>query len=98
MEFSNYYGIVQAGGSMDKNGFYGAATFTDDDGNVLVRPHHDTRDRQREHVAARGRAARPHLRDLRPRPGGGKPKMRARMPNFFIAFDRAEIDPFRQTI
>jgi hypothetical protein len=34
MEFSNYYGIVQAGGTMDKNGFYASATFTDEDGNV----------------------------------------------------------------
>ena len=36
MEFSNYYGIVPKGSSLDKNGFYGASTFTDADGEVVA--------------------------------------------------------------
>ncbi|MFZ1993994.1 MAG: FAD-binding protein, partial [Solirubrobacteraceae bacterium] len=35
MEFSNYYGIVPKGSSMDKNGFNMVSTFYDADGNVV---------------------------------------------------------------
>ena len=67
MEFSNYYGIVPVGGSIDKNGFYGAATFTDADGNVLASGFSDNRGvggpRTWLLEAAPRRAG---LRDLRP--------------------------------
>ena len=97
MEFSNYYGIVPVGGSMDKNGFYGAATFTDADGNVLASGFTTT--------AGVGGArtwlleAALHgpvyaIFDLAP--PEARPNMRAQMPNFFMAFDRHGIDPFAQ--
>ena len=35
MEFSNYYGIVPKGSSMDKNGFNMVSTFYDADGNIV---------------------------------------------------------------
>ena len=97
MEFSNYYGIVPVGGSMDKNGFYGAATFTDADGNVLASGFTTT--------AGVGGArtwlleAALHgpvyaIFDLAP--PEARPNMRAQMPNFFMAFDRHGIDPFTE--
>ncbi|HEX3802392.1 MAG TPA: FAD-binding protein [Solirubrobacteraceae bacterium] len=97
MEFSNYYGIVPAGGSMDKNGFYAGATFTDADGNVLAAG-----------FMSPGGIGGPGTWLLEAvlhgpvyaifdrAPAEAWPKMRAQMPNFFVAFDRHGIDPFRQ--
>ena len=72
MEFSNYYGIVPVGGSMDKNGFYGAATFTDADGNVLASGFTTTRGVGGARTwLLEAALARPGVRDLRPRPARG---------------------------
>ncbi len=100
MEFSNYYGIVPAGTTMDKNGFYPAATFTDEDGEVVavgwsgplgaVGPH--PVDASLLRAGLRG----PVYAILDRAPQAARPAMRAGMPNYFLAFDRLGIDPFRQ--
>jgi succinate dehydrogenase/fumarate reductase flavoprotein subunit len=100
MEFSNYYGIVPKGSSLDKNGFYGASTFTDADGEVValgwsgaigaVGPH------PWEASLARAALRGPVFSILDRAPEDARPAMRAAMPNFFMALDRLGIDPFRQ--
>lgn len=97
MEFSNYYGVVPLGGSLDKNGFYGAATFTDADGNVLGAG-----------FGASGGIGGPRSWVLEAildgpmfaifdrAPEQARPNMRAAMPNFFMSLDRHGIDPFTQ--
>lgn len=97
MEFSNYYGIVQAGGTMDKNGFYASATFTDEDGNVLAfgRPS-DNGIRSGNTWLMEAALYGPVYAIFDRASEDVQPTMRARVPNFFVAFDRAGIDPFRQ--
>lgn len=100
MEFSNYYGIVPKGSSLDKNGFYGASTFTDADGEVValgwsgavgaVGPH------PWEASLARAALRGPVFSILDRAPEASRPAMRAAMPNFFMALDRLGIDPFRR--
>lgn len=97
MEFSNYYGIVPVGGSLDKNGFYGAATFTDTDGNVLASGFATTRGVGGPRtwlLEAILDGPIYALFDLAP--ADARPNMRAQMPNFFMALDRHGIDPFTQ--
>jgi succinate dehydrogenase/fumarate reductase flavoprotein subunit len=97
MEFSSYYGIVPVGGSMDKNGFYGAATFTDVDGNVLAAGFTSTRGVGGPRtwlLEASLHGPVYAIFDLAP--VEARPNMRAQMPNFFMAFDRHGIDPFEQ--
>jgi succinate dehydrogenase/fumarate reductase flavoprotein subunit len=100
MEFSNYYGIVPKGSSLDKNGYYGASTFTDADGEVVavgwsgavgaVGPH------PWEASLARAGLRGPVFAILDRAPEASRPAMRAAMPNFFMALDRLGIDPFTQ--
>ncbi len=97
MEFSNYYGIVPVGGSMDKNGFYGAATFTDADGNVLASGFRENRGVGGPRTWLLEAALDgPVYAIFDLAPVEARPNMRAQMPNFFIAFDRHGIDPFTQ--
>ncbi|MEA2177799.1 MAG: hypothetical protein QOG77_1096, partial [Solirubrobacteraceae bacterium] len=100
MEFSNYYGIVPKGSSLDKNGYYGASTFTDSDGDVVavgwsgavgaVGPH------PWEASLARAGLRGPVFSILDRAPVASRAPMRAAMPNFFMALDRLGIDPFTQ--
>jgi succinate dehydrogenase/fumarate reductase flavoprotein subunit len=89
MEFSGFYGIVPKSTSMDKNGYYGFATFTREDGSVI------------EGSLFEGRA--PLLRasldgpvyaqfDRAPREHWDV--MRRAMPNFFVVMDKLGQDPF----
>lgn len=97
MEFSNYYGIVPSGGSMDKNGFYGAATFTDADGNVLASGFTTTSGVGGARTWLLEAALHgPVFAIFDLAPEDARPNMRAQMPNFFVAFDRHGIDPFRE--
>jgi succinate dehydrogenase/fumarate reductase flavoprotein subunit len=91
MEFSSYYGMVPLGTSMDKNGYYVFATFTDEDGHEI------------DGDVLGGRA--PLLRaaldgplyavfDKAPAEHHGA--LRSFMPNFFMVTDKLGIDPFRQ--
>jgi succinate dehydrogenase/fumarate reductase flavoprotein subunit len=97
MEFCNYYGIVPVGGSLDKNGFYGAATFTDEDGHVLASGFTST-----SGVGGPRTWLLPQALDgpvyaiFDLAPPDAWPTMRAQMPNLFTAMDRHGIDPFTQ--
>lgn len=95
MEFSNYYGIVPKGGSMDKNGFNMVSTFYDGDGNVVQSGWSGAGGAN----GARATLIRAHLEgpifqrmDLAP--VEAREGMRAQMPNFFVNLDRLGIDPF----
>jgi succinate dehydrogenase/fumarate reductase flavoprotein subunit len=97
MEFSNYYGIVPVGGSMDKNGFYGVATFTDGDGNVLASGFSTNRGIGGARTWLLEAALRgPVYAIFDLAPVDARANMRAQMPNFFMAFDRHGIDPFAE--
>lgn len=102
MEFSNFYGIVPVGSSMDKNGFYGAATFTDADGEEVAAGW-DAGGTGVGRGVAGGRSwlmsaafDGPLYARLDKAPEQARAGMRAQMPNFFITFDRLGIDPFTQ--
>ena len=95
MEFSNYYGIVPKGGSMDKNGFNMVSTFYDADGNVVQSGWSGAGGAN----GARATLIRAYLEgpifqrmDLAP--VEAREGMRAQMPNFFVNLDRLGIDPF----
>jgi succinate dehydrogenase/fumarate reductase flavoprotein subunit len=95
MEFSNYYGIVPLGGSLDKNGFYGSATFTDSDGNVLASGFTSTRGVGGPKTwLLEAVLDGPVYAIFDLAPAEAQPAMRAQMPNFFMALDRHGIDPF----
>jgi succinate dehydrogenase/fumarate reductase flavoprotein subunit len=95
MEFSNYYGIVPLGGSLDKNGFYGSATFTDADGNVLASGFSSTRGVGGPRTWLLEAALDgPVYAIFDLAPPESQPAMRAQMPNFFMALDRHGVDPF----
>ena len=93
MEFSNYYGIVPKGGSMDKNGFNMVSTFYDGDGNVVQSGWSGAGGAN----GARATLIRAHLdgplfqrMDLAP--VEAREGMRAQMPNFFVNLDRLGIE------
>jgi succinate dehydrogenase/fumarate reductase flavoprotein subunit len=100
MEFSNYYGIVPAGTTMDKNGLYPWSTFTDADGETIavgwsgplgaIGP--DPWDGSLIRAGVRG----PVYAVLDRATADQRAAMRAGMPNYFMAFDRLGIDPFRE--
>jgi succinate dehydrogenase/fumarate reductase flavoprotein subunit len=97
MEFSSYYGVVPLGGSMDKNGFYGAATFSDADGNVLASGFTTTSGVGGSRTWLLEAALHgPVYAIFDLAAPEARPLMRAQMPNFFVAFDRHGIDPFEQ--
>lgn len=95
MEFSNYYGIVPKGGSMDKNGFNMVSTFYDGDGNVVQSGWSGAGGAN----GARATLIRAYLdgplfQRLDLAPPEAREGMRAQMPNFFVNLDRLGIDPF----
>lgn len=95
MEFSNYYGIVPVGGSLDKNGFYGVATFTDAEGNVLASGFSTTRGVGGPRTWLLEAALHGPVYAIFDRVGSeARAGMRAQMPNLFMALDRHGIDPF----
>jgi len=91
MEFSSFYGIVPRHTSMDKNGYYGFATFTREDGSVIDGDLFGSR-APLLRAACEGQTfaqldkAAPALR----------PIMRAAMPNFFMVLDKLRVDPFAE--
>jgi len=89
MEFSSFFGIVPKGTSMDKNGYFGFATFTRDDGSPIEGQLFGSRAPLLKAsldggVYAQFDRAPEHLR----------PVMRAAMPNFFMVMDKIGADPF----
>ena len=99
MEFSNYYGIVPAGSTMDKNGLYPTATFTDADADVIAVGWSGPLGAVGPDVTAasllRAGMRGPVHAVLDRAPADARGAMRAGMPNFFMVFDRLGIDPFR---
>jgi len=91
MEFSGFYGIVPKGTTMDKNGYYGFASFTREDGspvegNMFVSRVPLLRASLEGQLYARfDRAPREQW-----------PTMRAAMPNFFMVMEKLRCDPFTE--
>jgi succinate dehydrogenase/fumarate reductase flavoprotein subunit len=101
MEFSNFYGIVPVGSSMDKNGFYLVATFSDEDGNEVAKDWNTGGGGGRGLAGGRSwlmeaKSDGPLYAKLDKAPPEAWAGMRAQMPNFFITFDRLGINPFTE--
>jgi succinate dehydrogenase/fumarate reductase flavoprotein subunit len=92
MEFSNAYAICPSFASVTKTRFYSWATFTYQDETQIpgAGSHHG------RSVLARTLAAQPVYCRLDKADEATQAIMRASQPNFFVPFDRAGIDPFRQ--
>jgi succinate dehydrogenase/fumarate reductase flavoprotein subunit len=91
MEFSNFWGMVPKGTSMDKNGFYGFATFTREDGTEL--PEGLNGDRAR---LARYLLEGPVYAQLDRVPESMVANVRGRMINWRQTFDKLGLDPITQ--
>jgi succinate dehydrogenase/fumarate reductase flavoprotein subunit len=95
MEFSNYYGIVPKGGSMDKNGFNMVSTFYDADGNVVQSGWSGAGGANgAKATLIRAYLDGPLFQRLDLAPVEAREGMRAQMPNFFVNLDRLGINPF----
>src|SRR5438552_7367672 len=92
MEFSNPYAISAAFGSVTKTLFYGWATFTYEDGNVVP----GASSKGGRSAIARALAQGPVYALLDKADEEVRQSMRASQPNFFLPFDRTGIDPFTQ--
>jgi succinate dehydrogenase/fumarate reductase flavoprotein subunit len=91
MEFSSFYGIVPRHTSMDKNGYYGFATFTREDGTTIEGDLFGSRAPLLQAAVQGQTYAR-----LDKAPEALRPVMRAAMPNFFMVLDKLRVDPFTQ--
>ncbi|GEL94148.1 pyridine nucleotide-disulfide oxidoreductase [Cellulomonas composti] len=92
MEFSNFYGMVPLGTSMDKNGYFVRASYWDHEGRpIAYRNLHSSR---AELLAAslRGTVTAQFTQIV----GEQRALARAAMPNFFMVADKLGIDPFTQ--
>lgn len=95
MEFSNYYGIVPKGGSVDKNGYLLQAAFFDAAG-------HQVHLGWSSPYGVMGTAAAPLFGhepvfcQFTQVPEANRPFLRAGQPNLFTQFDRLGVDPFTQ--
>jgi succinate dehydrogenase/fumarate reductase flavoprotein subunit len=92
MEFSNPYAISAAFGSVTKTLFYGWATFTYEDGNVVP----GAASKGGRSAIARALTQGPVYARLDKADENVRQSMRASQPNFFLPFDRTGIDPFTQ--
>lgn len=95
MEFSNYYGIVPVGGSVDKNGYLLQSSFFDASGREV----HLGWSSQYGVMgigAARCFAEGPVYCQFTQVPAERRAFLRAGQPNLFTQFDRLGIDPFTQ--
>src|SRR5437016_8977385 len=90
MEFSNPYAISAAFGSVTKTLFYGWATFTYEDGNVVP----GASSKGGRSAIARALAQGPVYARLDKADDDVQRQMRVSQPNFFLPFDRTGIDPF----
>jgi succinate dehydrogenase/fumarate reductase flavoprotein subunit len=91
MEFSNAYGIAPAFASVTKTLFYNWASFTYADGTPI--PGASSRHRS---VIATTLLEQPVYAQIDKADAATQATMRGAQPNFFVPFDRAGIDPFRQ--
>lgn len=92
MEFSNFYGMVPFGTSMDKNGFFVTASYWDHQGVPIAYENlHKSRAELlgaslRGTITAQFTQFGPEVR----------PTLRAAMPNFFMVTDKLGVDPFTE--
>ena len=89
MEFSSFFGIVPKATSMDKNGYFGFATFTREDGSEI----------EGQLIGSRAPLLKAALAgsvfaQFDRAPGHLRATMRAAMPNFFMVMDKLGTDPF----
>jgi succinate dehydrogenase/fumarate reductase flavoprotein subunit len=91
MEMSSFFGIVPAGTSMDKNGYYGFASFFDASGKLLEGALFTSR----LPLLRASLEGQVYARFDRA-PEAQWAMMRAAMPNFFMVMDKLGIDPFTQ--
>lgn len=90
MEFSNFYGMVPFGTSMDKNGFFVQASYTDADGKPIE---HDNLHVSRTALLAASLRTTVHAQFTQFPPESWDEVRRA-MPNFFMVTDKLGVDPF----
>ncbi|AGT11190.1 FAD-dependent oxidoreductase [Paracoccus aminophilus] len=95
MEFSNYYGIVPVGGSVDKNGYLLQSSFFDASGRE-VNLGWSSQYGVMGIAAAACFAEGPVYCQFTQVPRERWPVLRAGQPNLFTQFDRLGIDPFTQ--
>lgn len=93
MEFSNYYGLVPAGATMDKNGFYGMASFSYADGTPVEGIYFQSTV-QLAHAALRHGGQLYAVIDRVP--ADRLPTVRKAMVNWNVAFEKLGVDPFTQ--
>lgn len=91
MEFSNFYGMVPLGTSMDKNGFFINASYWDESGNPV--PYRDLHESRAELLAASLDGV---VYAQFTAPPERWAAMRTAMPNFFMVTDKLGVDPFRE--
>ncbi|RYZ10087.1 MAG: FAD-dependent oxidoreductase [Myxococcales bacterium] len=91
MEFSSFYGIVPKSTTMDKNGYYGFATFTREDGSVVEGALFSSR-----LPLLQASLQGPLYAQFDRAPRDKWQTMRAAMPNFFMVMDKLRCDPFTQ--
>lgn len=92
MEFSNFYGMVPLGTSMDKNGFFVRASYWDHEGvPIHYRNLHESR---AELLAASLRGT--ITAQFTQFPPETRARVRESMPNFFMVTDKLGVDPFTQ--
>jgi succinate dehydrogenase/fumarate reductase flavoprotein subunit len=92
MEFSNAYGISPAFASVTKTLFYNWATFTDGDGTVIP----GAGSQRGRSVIAKTLISQPVYAILDKADEAMQSAMRNAQPNFFLPFDRINLDPFTQ--
>ncbi|WP_437993780.1 FAD-binding protein [Sorangium sp. So ce145] len=92
MEFSNAYAIAPAFASVTKTLFYNWATFYYEDGRVIE----GAGSQRGRSVIAETLLTQPVYAQLDKADEALQAWMRTAQPNFFLPFDRAGIDPFRQ--
>lgn len=90
MEFSNFYGMVPLGTSMDKNGFFVQASYWDHTGAPL--PYRNLHESRAELLAASLQGT--ITAQFTQFPPEAHARVRAAMPNFFMVADKLGIDPF----
>lgn len=92
MEFSNAYGIAPAFSSVTKTLFYNWATFTYEDGTPIP----GAGSQKGRSVIAETLLTQPVYAIIDKASEEMRVTMRLSQPNFFLPFDRADIDPFTQ--
>lgn len=90
MEFSNFYGMVPFGTSMDKNGFFIAASYTDAAGDPID---HGNLHESRTPLLAASLRTTVHAQFTQFTTPEQVEAARAGMPNFFMVADKIGVDP-----